>query len=100
MSQKVSKVIVLFLLLALSCGIVSQFISELPQHYLFLSLLLKLISSPWHLIFFDLLCNDYFSESHPFYSLCFIVSVLLFINSSTCFCFAYSVQHFGRLQLF
>ncbi len=42
----------------------------------------------------------YFSESHPFYSLYFIVSVLLFINLLTCLCFAYSVQHFGRLQLF
>uniref|UniRef100_A0A9J8D797 protein-tyrosine-phosphatase n=1 Tax=Cyprinus carpio carpio TaxID=630221 RepID=A0A9J8D797_CYPCA len=49
---------VLFLLLALSCGLVFQFISELPQLYLFISLLLKLISSPWHLIIFDLLCND------------------------------------------
>ncbi len=53
-----TEVIGLFLLLALSCGIVSQFISELPQLSLFLSLHLKLIFSPWHLIFFDLLCND------------------------------------------
>ncbi len=42
----------------------------------------------------------FFCESHPFYSLCFIFSVVLFINSLTCFCFPYSVQYFGLRRLF
>ncbi len=54
-----TEVILLFLLSTLSYGIASRFKSELPQLYLFLSLLLKLILSPWHSIFIDLLRNDF-----------------------------------------
>ncbi len=90
-SQK--QLIVLFLLLTLSCGIVSKFISELPQHYLFLNLLLKLISLAFHI--FWLAVQWFFISVNRIH---FTVCVLLFINSSTCFCFAYCVQHCGRLR--
>ncbi len=45
LKKQVTEVVMLFLSSALSYGIVSQFISELPRLYLFLSILLKLFCS-------------------------------------------------------